>query len=108
VLAEHMIALSQLRYESFINQADSWWGRRALRLYGYIGLGLVPMAILLVWPGSVSYVQTRTVPATTLHWSRVVVAMFLLIVFFQTLATACILRIIRAMHDRQQFLTGRQ
>ena len=108
VVAEHMIALSQLGYEQFLNQNGSWWGRRALRLYWYAGLAFVALALVLVWPGIVSYVRTRTIPAATLHWSRVVVAMFFVITFLQMIATACILRIVRAMHDRQQFLVGRQ
>jgi hypothetical protein len=103
-----MIALSPLGYEQFLNQNGSWWGRRALRMYWYAGLASVALALVLVWPGMVSYARTRTIPPTTLHWSRVVVAMFFVITFVQMIATACILRIVRAMHDRQQFLVGRQ
>jgi len=104
VIAEHMIALSQLRYERFLRRNRSWWGRRALRIYWRLSLLSVVLAVVLVWPGAVSYVRTGHVAASTLHWSRVVVATFFLLTFLQMTATACILRIIPAMHDRQRFL----
>jgi len=104
VVAEHMIALSQLRYERFLDHNRSWWGRRALGIYWRLSLISVGFAIVFIWPGIASYTQTGHIPATTLHWSRVVVAAFFLLAFLQMSATACILRIIPAMHDRQRFL----
>lgn len=107
VLAEHLIALSQLRYDRFLNQSRSWWGRRAMRIYWRMALLAIVLSVILVWPGITSYLTTGHIPDTVLHWSRVMVAVFLLLTFWQVLATACILRIIPAMHDRQQFLISR-
>lgn len=104
VIAEHMIALSQLRYERFLDQNRSWWGRRALGIYWRLSLMSVGFGIVLVWPGIMSYLSTGHIPPSTLHWSRVIVAAFFLLTFLQMSATACILRIIPAMHDRQRFL----
>lgn len=106
VVAEHVIALSQLRYDRFLDQARLWWGRRALRVYWKLGLTSVALAVALVWPGIVSYVRTGEIAPSTLHWSRVVVAAFFVLTFCQMIATACLLRIIPAMHDRQQRLTS--
>ncbi|MBP7936519.1 MAG: glycosyltransferase family 2 protein [Phycisphaerae bacterium] len=104
VVAEHVIALSQLRYDRFLDKAHLWWGRRALRVYWKLGLIAVALAIILVWPGIVSYARTGEIAPTTLHWSRVVVAAFFVLAFCQMAATACLLRIIPAMHDRQRLL----
>lgn len=51
---------------------------------------LVGSSAALVWPGLVEYVTTGHV---TLHWSRVLVAAFGLLVAFQTALTAVLLRI---------------
>lgn len=104
VVAEHVIALSQLRYDRFLSNAHFWWGRRALRVYWKLGLLSVGLATALIWPGLVSFVRTGEIAPTTLHWSRVVVAAFFVLAFCQMIATACLLRIIPAMHDRQRLL----
>jgi glycosyltransferase involved in cell wall biosynthesis len=51
---------------------------------------LVAGSVALVWPGLVEYASTRHV---TLHWSRVMVAAFGLLVAFQALLTGVLLRI---------------
>lgn len=51
---------------------------------------LVGTSLLLVWPGLVEYVRTGHV---TLHWSRVMVAAFGLLIGFQAVLTAVLLRI---------------
>ncbi len=104
VAAEHLIALGQLRYDEFLDRSSLWWGRRALRAYAVGGLAAGAMALAMVWPGIVSYLSAGTIPETTLHWSRMVVSVFLLTTVWQMAATACILRIIPALNDRQRFL----
>ncbi|MFX5684487.1 hypothetical protein ABTE42_20390, partial [Acinetobacter baumannii] len=60
----------------------------------------------LVWPGLVSYATTGEIPATTMHWSRMMVAGFFVFDFAQFLATAATLKIIDALNTRQPYLTG--
>lgn len=104
VIAEHVIALSQLRYRTFLDRSRAWWGRSALQVYLAIGLGLVCTSAALVWPGLVAFVTTGEILPETMHWSRLVVAGFFLLTLWQIAATACLLRIIPAMHDRQRFV----
>jgi hypothetical protein len=104
VIAEHLIALSQLRYHRFLEQHRSWWGRRALRTYFIASMIAVAVGCILIWPGVVSYLSVGSISPETMHWSRMIVAGFFLLTFWQMIATACILRIIPAMDDRQRFL----
>jgi hypothetical protein len=48
-------------------------------------------AVALLWPGIVEYLSTGQL---TMHWSRVIVAAFALLLAFQTLMTRLLLRII--------------
>jgi hypothetical protein len=48
-------------------------------------------AVALLWPGIVEYLSTGEL---TMHWSRVIVAAFALLLAFQTLMTRLLLRII--------------
>jgi glycosyltransferase involved in cell wall biosynthesis len=74
VLAEHMLSLVYRR------RRETFWARtwRVLLssrfLWGYAAVAFIA-ALLLVWPGLVQYARTGHV---TLHWSRVMAAVFLL------------------------------
>jgi hypothetical protein len=56
---------------------------------GAIALGVG--AVALLWPGIVEYLGTGRL---TMHWSRVIVAAFALLLAFQGLITRVLLRII--------------
>jgi len=58
-------------------------------VFWLVGL-LVTVAVLLTLPGIVQYAASGTV---SLHWSRVIVSAFALLVAFQTLLTSTLLRI---------------
>lgn len=62
---------------------------RGLRVW-VLSLVLVAGSLALVWPGLLEYVGTGHV---TLHWSRVIVAAFGLMVAFQAVLTGMLLRI---------------
>ena len=66
--------------------AGSFRGWRAVTLVAL----LVGASIALVWPGLVEYARTGHV---TLHWSRVIVAAFGLLIAFQGMLTGMLLRI---------------
>jgi len=66
--------------------AGSFRGPRAVVLVTL----LTGASLALVWPGMVEYVQTGHV---TLHWSRVIVAAFGLLLSAQTVLTGMLLRI---------------
>ena len=55
-----------------------------------LSLVLVGGSLALVWPGLLEYVGTGQV---TLHWSRVIVAAFGLLVAFQAVLTGMTLRV---------------
>lgn len=53
---------------------------------------LVAFSFVLVYPGLTEYVRAGT---TSIHWSRVIVAAFALLVAFQTVLTSVLLRIMK-------------
>jgi glycosyltransferase involved in cell wall biosynthesis len=74
VLIEHMLSLVYQR------QRQSFWGRLFAGVFSrgtlwFYALLAFLVALVLVWPGLVEYARTAHV---TLHWSRVMVAVFLL------------------------------
>lgn len=74
----------------------TFWSSAAVGLFrGKAVLLIVPVlmagAIVLVWPGIVEYMRESTV---SLHWSRIVVAAFGVLLAFQISATHMMLRII--------------
>jgi glycosyltransferase involved in cell wall biosynthesis len=91
VLANRMVFLGPKRRDG-----DSF----AVNLFSHLFRG-VPLAVfsalmlvgslVLAWPGVVEYVTTRQI---TLHWSRIMVAAFGLMLLFQALVTAVMLRLV--------------
>lgn len=74
----------------------TFWSSAAVSLFrGKAALLIVPVlmagAVILVWPGITEYITESTV---SLHWSRIVVAAFGVLLAFQILATHVMLRII--------------
>jgi glycosyltransferase involved in cell wall biosynthesis len=106
-IAERTIELTLLRYDRFYKKENVWWrGTNGVRLNLGIASLLLVVAFVLVWPGLVSYATTGEIPATTMHWSRMMVAGFFVFDFAQFLATAATLKIIDALNTRQPYLTG--
>lgn len=60
------------------------------------GIALTVGAVALLWPGIVEYLRTGQL---TLHWSRVIVAAFALLLAFQALVTRVLLRILHVWHE---------
>ena len=56
------------------------------------------MSLALVWPGLLEYAKTQHV---TLHWSRVMVAAFGLLVAFIATVTATLLQVIKVRSRRK-------
>ena len=56
----------------------------------------VLISVVLVWPGIVEYFSTRHI---TLHWSRVIVAAFGMLIATECVVTASLLRIVRLWKD---------
>lgn len=77
-------------------QTSFWFGflKRLLSQRKLLVLGVVAVAssLLLVWPGLREYAQTGHV---TLHWSRVIVAAFGLLLALQCVITTSLRRIVR-------------
>ena len=90
VLANRMAALGPARRDG-----DSFWMSVVLHLFAwrpllaFAGLSLVA-SIALIRPAIVTYVTTGRV---TLHWSRIMVAAFGLLLAFQALVTLVMLRV---------------
>jgi glycosyltransferase involved in cell wall biosynthesis len=77
-------------------EARTFWGSQLVRTFRgprvVVGATLLfALSMALVWPGLREYATTGHV---TLHWSRVLVAAFGLVVAFQAVLTAILLRII--------------
>lgn len=91
VIAHEMAMLGPTgpRTESFWASllASSFRGRAL----GVLVCAEVLVAVLLLWPGIVEYATTRHV---NLHWSRVVVGAFCLLVAFQSLVTGAMLEVV--------------
>jgi hypothetical protein len=91
-IAQQMVTLRGQRRES-----DPFWSAAAARLFrGKILWVLTGSAVLtsvvLVWPGLVEYSQSGQV---TLHWSRVIVAAFGLLLAFEATVTWLLLQILK-------------
>ena len=90
-ISQQMVTLRGQRRDG-----DAFWSAATTRVFrGRLqwllsGSALV-CAILLVWPGLVEYAQTRTV---SLHWSRVIVAAFGVLLAFEAFVTWALLQIL--------------
>jgi hypothetical protein len=98
VLSNRMAALGPKRRE-----AESFRIPLAARLFegaplAFALIVVVSGSIALAWPGIVEYVTTAHI---TLHWSRIIVAAFGLLVAFQALVTAVLLRVVTLWMTQQ-------
>ncbi len=103
IVSEHVVALTLMRYERFGASTRGLWRYETLKLLvGLTGiLGIVGVG--LNWSGVVEVFTTSHV---TLHWSRVMVGAYLGITFTLVAATLCTLKIVRALNQRQPFLSS--
>ena len=90
-VAQHMASLRRKQ-----RSGDPFWGAasatlfRGKTLWVFTALAVV-LSVMLVWPGIVQYVSTGQV---TLHWSRVIVAAFGMLLAFQSIVTRLLLEIL--------------
>lgn len=90
-VAQHMASIRRKRRD-----ANPFWGAAIATLFRgrtlWVFSGVTVLAsVLLVWPGIVQYVGTGQV---TLHWSRVIVAAFGLLLTIQAAVTRVLLEIL--------------
>jgi glycosyltransferase involved in cell wall biosynthesis len=91
VLSNRMAALGPKR-----RRGDSFWIAMASHLFGGAPLAIFSVvtliaSLILVWPGLIEFVRTRQI---TLHWSRIIVAAFGVLLVFQSLVTAVLLQLV--------------
>jgi glycosyltransferase involved in cell wall biosynthesis len=72
-LLEQLIAVARGAHEQQLRERRRWWTRVDARMILALSATLAGIGAYLAWPAAVSYLRTQTV---TVHWSRVVVAMF--------------------------------
>ena len=90
-ISQQMVTLRGQRRDG-----DAFWSAATTRVFGgrlqwlVSGSALV-CALLLVWPGLLEYAQTRTV---SLHWSRVIVAAFGVLLACEAFVTWALLQIL--------------
>ncbi len=100
VLAHHMAYFGPRRHGG-----TRFWPAllaRAFRgkLLGALTAGEVVLSVFLLWPGIVEYVTTGEV---YLHWSRVVVGAFGLLIAFQSLVTGVLLQVVEVWKEQHAF-----
>jgi glycosyltransferase involved in cell wall biosynthesis len=91
VLANRMAVLGPKRRDG-----DSFWIVLASQLFRGVPLAVFSVVTLiasvaLVWPGIVEFATTRQI---TLHWSRIIVGAFGMLLVFQALVTAVMLQLV--------------
>jgi len=99
VVAEELFTLTHRRHRwsSFGSQLlRQLFSRHKLLILGAIAFA---GSLFLVWPGLVEYARTRHV---TLHWSRVIVAAFGILVATECLVTASLLKIVSLWNQPQR------
>jgi glycosyltransferase involved in cell wall biosynthesis len=97
-IVEQLIAVSRAKYQNLVEERGRWWTRVNERLIGAIGITLALAGVFLAWPAVVSYVLTQQVGA---HWSRVVTAMFCIILSVQIGITLLLNQIVRGVVRQQ-------
>ena len=97
-IIEQLIAVSRADFERRVEKRSHWWTRVDERLVGAAGLGLGLFGLYLVWPAVVSYLLTQHV---SVHWSRVVTAMFCELVAVQAGTTLLLNHIVRGVVRQQ-------
>jgi hypothetical protein len=105
IVTEHVVALTLLRYERFGARSRGLWRYQTLKTLVKVAGVLLLVGAWLNWRGVEELFTTGHV---TLHWSRVVVGAFIGIDFALVFSTFCSLKIVRALHQRQPFLAGRE
>jgi len=108
LVAEHVIALGLLQYQSFASAVPWWWDRRGLRLYLAISVVGLLLGLYLVLPGLESWLATGTISYEQMHWSRVIVAALTGIVFVQLIAADLLVALLGSVHARQSLLLERE
>jgi hypothetical protein len=101
IVTEHVSALTLLRYDSFSPRARGLWRYENVGALLAAALVLGFVAVALNADGAVELFATGHV---TLHWSRVMLGAFFGINLAQLATTVAMLRILRALHERQPFL----
>jgi glycosyltransferase involved in cell wall biosynthesis len=91
VIADDIFGLTHTRrrWNSFGTQVLHRWFSKG-RLLAVSGLSVL-VSVVLVWPGVVQYLTTGHV---TIHWSRVIVAAFGILIAAECVVTASLLRIV--------------
>ena len=105
VVAEHVSALTHLRYDRFGARSRGLWRYRNLKWITIAAGALWSVAAALNAPGLIELLTTGHV---TLHWSRVMLGAFFTIALAQCGATWVTVKIIRALHQRQPYLQRRE
>lgn len=82
----------------------TFWESLSVRLFGgngviVLALLLIAGSLLLVWPAAMQYLTTRQV---TMHWSRVIVSAFGLLLALETLVTRTLFHIMGLWLDRPE------
>ena len=96
VIADELMGLTnkRRRWNSFSSQIlHQLFSKMSLLTIGTLS---VLVSVVLVWPGIVEYFSTRHV---TLHWSRVIVAAFGILIATECVVTASLLRIVGLWKD---------
>jgi len=96
VVADELFGLTnkRQRWNSFSGQLlRQVFSQRSLLTISVLA---VLISVVLVWPGLVEYFSTRHI---TLHWSRVIVAAFGMLIATECVVTASLLRIVRLWKD---------
>jgi glycosyltransferase involved in cell wall biosynthesis len=96
VVADELFGLTNKRpkWNSFSGQLlHQLFSQRSLLTISVLA---VLISVVLVWPGIVEYFSTRHI---TLHWSRVIVAAFGMLIATECVVTASLLRIVRLWKD---------
>jgi glycosyltransferase involved in cell wall biosynthesis len=91
VLANRMASLGPKRHHG-----DSFWVVLASHLFRGVPLAVfsvatVSVSLVSLWPGLAEYAATRHI---TLHWSRIILAAFGLLLVLQAIVTAVLLRLV--------------
>lgn len=103
IVSEHVSALALMRYEGFAPRTRGLWRYGFLKSLLVLFTVVGAVALALNFSGFQEYFRAGQVH---LHWSRVLFGALAGINFTTVAATLVMLKLIRAMHERQPFLGG--